>query len=134
MADLRQQFDSRSILGKKVSLNKLKLYTANPPYTVIDPPTIKPTKHVPFRRPTKVQPGEEYEDQDLEQFTTWIKRNRSRLPRWLFTIVCLTVAMYQTYLQVMQYISYPTGVNVLVDEPKSMRETLPGVTLCTTNK
>ncbi|KAI1289173.1 hypothetical protein HDE_08609 [Halotydeus destructor] len=54
--------------------------------------------------------------------------------RITFTIICTLVAIFQCWRLLLDYLSYPTGVNVLVDEPTSMREALPGVTVCDNNR
>lgn len=79
--------------------------------------------------------GRQGDDDDSEfDLKKWLIANRGALPRLLFTTICLAIASYQTYVLVDKYYGYPTGVNVLVDEPKSMREALPGVTVCHNNR
>lgn len=65
---------------------------------------------------------------------SWFRDNSDSLPRYFCMMIFALIACYQVSDQIQQYMSYPTGVNVLVEEPKSMREALPGVTICHNNR
>lgn len=87
-----------------------------------------------FRRPVQVGANEDEAPDDFKDIRGWFVDNKNQLPRYLFTAVCLALAVYQTVELSKEYVRYPTGVNVLVDEPASMRQALPGLTICDSNK
>lgn len=70
------------------------------------------------------------EEEDFADVKLWFRENRDSLPRYTLLFLFLSVSLYQTWLQSKLYLSYPTGVNVMVDEPDSLRSALPGITVC----
>jgi hypothetical protein len=74
------------------------------------------------------------DDTDCGDIKAWIGSNSDSLPRYTCIMIFALIACYQVSDQIKEYMKYPTGVNVLVEEPKSMREALPGVTVCHNNR
>ena len=67
---------------------------------------------------------------DFADLRAWFHANRDSLPRYTILLFFFVISLVQTWYQTKLYLSYPTGVNVMVDEPSSLREALPGVTVC----
>lgn len=74
------------------------------------------------------------EASDFADLRLWFHENRDFLPRYTILIIFFFVSLFQTWHQTKLYLSYPTGVNVMVDEPDSLRSALPGVTVCHKNR
>ena len=71
---------------------------------------------------------------DIADIKQWFRDNRFRMPRIILTMLCTFVAAYQCWELTTDFLQYPTGVNVLVNEPANMREALPGITVCHKNR
>ena len=71
---------------------------------------------------------------DIADIKQWFSDNRYRMPRIILTIICTFIAAYQCWELTKEFLQYPTGVNVLVNEPANMREALPGITVCHKNR
>jgi hypothetical protein len=67
---------------------------------------------------------------DYAEVRTWYHQNRDSLPRYTILSIFFVISLIQTWFQTKLYLSYPTGVNVMVDEPDSLRAALPGITVC----
>lgn len=78
--------------------------------------------------------GQSANRSDCWDLKEWMKNNKHKLPRFLIMSIFVCIAAYQVTEQLIAYSGYPTGVNVLVDEPSSLREALPGITLCHNNR
>lgn len=85
-------------------------------------------------QPKFVAPNDDAEKSDWYDIGLWIQNNKAKLPRIIIMTLFMCTATYQVVDQIRDYIGFPTGVNVLVDQPSSLREALPGVTLCHNNR
>lgn len=109
-----------------------------------------PTPLVNGRRPYVKKDDGEQKRSDLHEYKVWLSDNKRNLPRIILSILFTIVATcqvseldfasmllsfdVQVAEETIRYLGYPTGINVLVDEPHSMRDTLPGVTVCDKNR
>lgn len=137
---MASQFDARVKFGNQIKPNELQKYIKSSKQRDLlnsDDTILTLPSHRPHRRIKVIGgdgDGDEYVSTDLEDLKYWCSENKLKLPRYLFTTVCLAIAIYQSLQLSKEYVRYPTGVNVLVDELSSMRQTLPGITVCDSNK